>query len=75
MMSKTTELANKFGMKVRLERIKRGLSQEKLAELANLSYTTISSIERSENSPTIETVRLISEVFEISMQEMFNFNY
>lgn len=74
-MDKSSVLSKKFGMKVRLERIKRGLSQEKLAELSNLSYTTISSIERSESSPTIETVRLISEVFELSMQEMFNFNY
>ncbi len=74
-MDKSSELSKKFGMKVRLERIKRGLSQEKLAELANLSYTTISAIERSENSPTIETVRLISEAFEIPIHEMFNFNY
>ena len=35
-----------LGNKIRFERMKRGISQEKLAELANISIRTISDIER-----------------------------
>ena len=35
-----------LGNKIRFERMKRDISQEKLAELANLSIRTISDIER-----------------------------
>ena len=42
MRNKKTELTKKFGWKVRIERTKKDMSQEKLAELANLSMITIS---------------------------------
>lgn len=37
---------NNIGMKIRIERTKRRMSQEELAELANLSRPTIGAIER-----------------------------
>lgn len=46
----------KICLKIKTERIKRNLSQEQLAELANLNRNTIGKIEREAVSPTIETV-------------------
>lgn len=51
----------KICLKIQIERIKRNLSQEQLAELANLNRNTIGKIEREEVSPTIETVEKIEK--------------
>jgi transcriptional regulator with XRE-family HTH domain len=67
-------LAKKFGMKVRIERIKKKLSQEKLAELANLNKNSIGSIERGESSPTLDTINSIAKVFEMKPCELLDIN-
>lgn len=66
---------NNIGMKIRIERTKRRMSQEELAELANLSRPTIGAIERGENSPSVDTVEAIANALGLSLQEMFNFNF
>jgi len=75
MKKNSTKLMKNFGMKVKLERTKRGFSQEKLAELSNLSFRTIGTIERAESSPTIDTVKAIADALQIPLPEMFNFNF
>lgn len=69
------KLSKQLGMKIRIERIKRNLSQEELAEMANLSRPTIGAIERGENSPSVDTVQAIADAFGLTIQEMFNFNF
>lgn len=64
------EITKKFGLKVKLERTKRGLSQEKLAELADLNTNTISTIERGITSPTIETIYSLARALEIPVEEL-----
>lgn len=66
---------NNIGMKIRIERTKRRMSQEELAELANLSRPTIGAIERGENSPSVDTVEAIANALGLPLQEMFNFNF
>ena len=46
-----------LGNKIRFERMKRGISQEKLAELANISIRTISDIERGITTFKISEIR------------------
>ncbi len=65
-------ISKKFGLKVRLERTKVGISQEKLAELANLSKNSIGAIERGESSPTIETLDRLAKAFQIELHELTN---
>lgn len=65
---------NKIGLKIKIERVKRGLSQEQLAELADLSRPTIGAIERGQKSPTFNTLEAIAKAFEISVQELCNFD-
>ena len=68
-------LAENFAKKIRIERAKRRLSQERLAELADLHRTTISAIEREKFYPTIDNVAKIANAFELPISELFNFNF
>lgn len=65
---------NKIGLKIKLERVKRSLSQEQLAELADLSRPTIGAIERGQKSPTFITLEAIAAAFGMSVQELCNFD-
>ena len=50
-----------FGSLVRLERTSRSLSQEELAEYAELHRNAIGLIERGERSPSLETIYAIAK--------------
>jgi transcriptional regulator with XRE-family HTH domain len=65
-------LAKKFGMKVRIERVKKNLSQEKLADLAGVNKNSIGAIERGESSPTLDTINLIAKVFGMKPCELLD---
>jgi transcriptional regulator with XRE-family HTH domain len=54
-------LAERFGRAVRAERIRQGLSQEGLAELAGVDRTYISGLERGRRNPALSTVERIAE--------------
>lgn len=72
MRNKKTELTKKFGMKVRLERTKRRLSQEVLAEMSDLSKKSICAIEAGTTTPSIETANDIANAFKIPLHEFLN---
>lgn len=74
-MIELTTLPLKFSQKLQIERAKRRLSQEKLAELANLHRTTISAIEREKLSPSLDTIARIANAFNLSLCDMFDFDY
>lgn len=65
----------KFSQKIQIERVKNKLSQEKLAELANIHRTTVSAIERKAMSPSLETICCIANALNLSLQEIFDFNF
>jgi len=57
--------------RIREIRIKKGLSQENLARLANISYNTIVKIESGQSThPTIQTMAGIARALEISLDEL-----
>ena len=60
----------KFGMKLRETRKKKGISQERLAELAGLHRTYISSVERGERNVTIETIEKCAVALGVSMAKL-----
>lgn len=64
-----------LGNKIRLERMKRDISQEKLAEIANLSIRTISDIERGITDIRYTNLLQIAEAFNLSLSELLNFKY
>ena len=59
-------------MKVRLERAKRRLSQEALAEMADLSKKTICAIEAGTKTPSPQTANDIANAFQIPLHEFLN---
>ena len=63
-------MSKKIGLKVMLERQKRKLSQEQLAELSNLNRVTIGQLERGETSPSIDTLERIAYAFGMTFQEL-----
>ena len=59
-----------FARRVRHEREKRGLSQEKLAEMAELHRNYIGVIERAEQSATLATVAKIARALSVTPCEL-----
>ena len=55
-----------IGKYVRQYRIEKGLSQEALAELTDISPSYVSMIERSEKIPALETMIALANVLEVS---------
>lgn len=60
----------KFGQELKAYRQKSGLTQEALAELIDRSVDTISNIERGTSGPSHETLRRLSKVFGLSLEEL-----
>ncbi|MHC9511160.1 helix-turn-helix domain-containing protein [Kangiella sp. M94] len=54
-------------MIVRKLRLKRGWSQEQLAELTGVSTRTIQRIERGQTKPSLETQKSLAAVFEVDI--------
>lgn len=70
-MNKNT--IQKLGLKIRVERQKRKLSIEKLAELANMNSNYLSIIERGSTNATIETIENIANALNLDIKDLFNF--
>ena len=68
-----TDLTEKLGQKIRIERMKRKMSQEKLAELAELNRNFIGMVERGESNITVKNLEAIAKAFEMDIRELFNF--
>lgn len=52
-------------------REKKGLSQDRLAKLADVANNTIIKIEQGENrNPTLETLKKIAKALDVSIEEL-----
>ena len=65
-MNKDT--VQKLGLKIRIERQKQKISQEKLAELANLNRNFVGMIERGETNVTVKNLENIANALNIPIQ-------
>lgn len=59
-----------FGKRVREERLKKGLSQEGLAELAEVHRTYIGMIERAEKNITLLNIEKIANALSIEIHDL-----
>jgi len=57
--------------KLRLKREKLGISQEKLAKLADVTRQTIISIEGGKYTPSLELALKFSKIFRCKVEELF----
>ena len=69
-MAALDPVLRKLGENVRAKRETRKLSQEKLAELADLDRTYISGIERGARNPTILSTLRIAKALKTSVAEL-----
>lgn len=51
-----------------------GLSQEELADKINVSRQTLSKYETGESLPDVEKCKLIADVFEVSLDDLVNYD-
>lgn len=63
------ELNDSFANTLRKLRTEKMLSQEELAFKANLHRTYISQLERGLKSPTLNTLYVLAEVLDVSLEE------
>ena len=68
------EILVKFGNKVREERVKRGLSQEKFAEIVGVHRTYIGMIERAEKNITLTNIEKIAKALKMPIDKLLQFN-
>ena len=59
-----------LGLNIKFARIKKGVSQEELAEMADTSRTTISFIETARQNPTILKIIDIARALEVDIEEL-----
>lgn len=65
------EVMGKLGIRVRQLREESGLSQEKLAELASIHRTYISSIERGQQNISLTILIRLADALGVSLEKMF----
>ena len=59
-----------IGVRVRAQRLKMSLTQEKLAEMADLSISHISAIETAATKLALPTIVKIANVLDVSVDEL-----
>ena len=70
-MPQRSKISKILGEAIRTERIKAGLSQEQLAEKADLARNYIGNIERAEYKVTVETLARIAKALGLRLKDLF----
>lgn len=66
-----SSVLKQFGTKVRNYRLKKKLSQEKLAELANLHRTYIGQIETGQRNIALRNIAKVAKALGIKIKDLF----
>jgi transcriptional regulator with XRE-family HTH domain len=64
-----------IGMRIKEIRRSKGLSQEQLAEKADINSKYLSRMERGTENPTLDMFIKLADALEIEMWEMFDFGH
>lgn len=67
-----SNILEKFGEKIKEYRKLKGLSQEQLAEKANLHRTYIGMIERAEKNITLLNIEKIANALDVKITDLIN---
>lgn len=66
---------DKLGGRIRVERITHQLTQERLAEKANISVSYLGQIERGERKPSLETTVAIANCLGVTVDYLLSDSY
>jgi ribosome-binding protein aMBF1 (putative translation factor) len=69
-LRKEQTISERFGQAVKAVREAQGISQEKLAELAEIDRTYVSMIERGKRHPTLEVASRIAIALSLRLSEI-----
>jgi len=70
----STDIKHRLALRIKELRKKHGLTQEKLAELANVDYKHIQLLESKQpSSPRIDTLEKLAKAFKMSLSEFTDF--
>ena len=69
---KNDEVIKAFGRRLRDLRISNGLSQEHLANMAEIPLSQVGRIERGEVNPTLSTINVLAKALKIDLKEIFS---
>jgi len=67
------QILKQFGKRVREERLKRGISQERLGQLAKVHRTYIGMIERAEKNITLTNMEKIAKALGMRVNNLVDF--
>lgn len=73
MTEEDRQIVSRFAVKMRERRVAKNISQEKLAEMANLHRTYIGSIERCEKVPSLITIVRIAKALDTDISELITY--
>ncbi|MBI5394015.1 MAG: response regulator [Verrucomicrobia bacterium] len=68
---KPNNIKKQFGATLKTWRMRQGISQEKLAELANLHRTYITDVERGSRNISIDSIERLARALKISLPTLF----
>lgn len=71
--SKSTQIKNNLGLKIRMLRELRNLSQKYMADELNLSLSGYGKLERGETDPSYSRLSKISNILDVSIEELIHF--
>lgn len=60
----------RFGIRLREIRLQKGVSQERLAELAGLHRTYVSSVERGQRNVSLINIERLAKALKVSLAEL-----
>jgi len=66
------DVKKKFGVKIKKLRLERGLSQEGLANEANLDRTYIPGIEKGDRNVSITVIEKLANALKVNMRDLFD---
>lgn len=66
------DIKQKFGLKIKELRKQRGLSQEKLANLAEIDRTYLPTIEKGERNVSIEVADKLAKALGVTVKDLFD---
>lgn len=67
------EIRRLLSHRIRALRRQAGLSQEELAEAAEISLDAVGRLERAEVTPSLETLEQVADAFQMTLAELFSF--
>ena len=73
-MVRKISIAVRFGAQLRALRLQAGLTQEQLAESADVSVNFVSLVERGLKSPTLATMERLAIALKVPLVDLFRFD-